>query len=94
MKRAVVLLSGGLDSATTLAIAKHDGYEILALSFEYGQRHRIEIDSAKQIAQSLGAREHRIARIDLRILGGSACNLQISAPEPAFPVSDFEFTPP
>jgi 7-cyano-7-deazaguanine synthase len=81
MKRAVVLLSGGLDSATTLAIAKHDGYEILALSFEYGQRHGIEIDSAKQIALSLGVREHRIANIDLRIFGGSALTDAIDVPK-------------
>jgi 7-cyano-7-deazaguanine synthase len=81
MKRAVVLLSGGLDSATTLGIAKHDGYEIFALSFEYGQRHRIEIDSAMQIAQSLGVREHRIARIDLRIWGGSALTDAIDVPK-------------
>ena len=81
MKRAVVLLSGGLDSATTLAIAKHDNYEIFALSFEYGQRHRIEIDSAKQIALSLGVREHRIANIDLRIFGGSALTDAIDVPK-------------
>jgi 7-cyano-7-deazaguanine synthase len=81
MKRAVVLLSGGLDSATTLAIAKHDGYETFALSFEYGQRHRIEIDSAKQIAQSLGVREHRIAKIDLRVFGGSALTDGIDVPK-------------
>jgi 7-cyano-7-deazaguanine synthase len=81
MKRAVVLLSGGLDSATTLAIAKHEGYEIFALSFEYGQRHRIEIDSARQIAQSLGVREHRIAKIDLRVFGGSALTDTIDVPK-------------
>ena len=81
MKRAVVLLSGGLDSTTTLAIAKHEGYEIFALSFEYGQRHRIEIDSAKQIGQSLGVREHRIAKIDLRVFGGSALTDAIDVPK-------------
>jgi 7-cyano-7-deazaguanine synthase len=81
MKCAVVLLSGGLDSATTLAIAKHDGYEIFALSFAYGQRHRIEVDSARQIALSLGVREHRIANIDLRIFGGSALTDAIDVPK-------------
>jgi len=81
MKRAVVLLSGGLDSTTTLAIAKHEGYEIFALSFEYGQRHRIEIDSAKQIGQSLGVREHRIAKIDFRVFGGSALTDAIDVPK-------------
>jgi 7-cyano-7-deazaguanine synthase len=81
MKRAVILLSGGLDSATTLAIAKHEGYEIFALSFEYGQRHRVEIDSAKQIVQRLGVREHRIAKIDLRVFGGSALTDTIEVPK-------------
>ena len=81
MKRAVVLLSGGLDSATTLAIAKHDGYETFALSFEYGQRHRVEIDSAKLIALSLGVCEHRIAKIDLRVFGGSALTDAIDVPK-------------
>jgi 7-cyano-7-deazaguanine synthase len=81
MKRAVVLLSGGLDSATTLAIAKREGYEIFALSFEYGQRHSIEVDSAKQIAQSLGVREHWIAKIALRLFGGSALTGAIDVPK-------------
>jgi len=81
MKRAVLLLSGGLDSATTLAIAKNEGYEIFALSFEYGQRHGIEVDSARQIGQSLGCREHRIARIDLRTFGGSALTDAIDVPK-------------
>ena len=81
MKRAVILLSGGLDSATTLAVAKHEGYEIFPLSFEYGQRHRVEIDSAKQIVQSLGVREHRIVKIDLRVFGGSALTDTIEVPK-------------
>ncbi len=68
MKRAVVLLSGGLDSAVTLAIARAEGFEPHALSFDYGQRHRIEIESARQVAASLGARAHRVAQIDLRDL--------------------------
>src|SRR5256884_9697793 len=72
MKRAVVLLSGGVDSTTTLAIAMAEGYEAYALSFDYGQRHQIEIKAARRIANSLGAKEHRVAKIDMRIFGGSA----------------------
>src|SRR6266566_6423655 len=72
MKRAVVLLSGGIDSTTTLAIAIEQGYEAYPLSFDYGQRHQIEIDAARRIAKSLGAKEHRVAKIDMRIFGGSA----------------------
>ena len=72
MKRAVVLLSGGIDSTTTLAIAMAEGYEAYALSFDYGQRHQIEIEAARRVANSLGAKEHRIAKVDMRIFGGSA----------------------
>ena len=71
-RRAVVLLSGGLDSATTLAWACHEGFRCYALTFSYGQRHKREIESAKQIAQSLGAVELRIINIDLTAFGGSA----------------------
>lgn len=71
-KKALILLSGGLDSAATLAIARHQGFECYALSFRYGQRHSIELEAAKRIAQALGVREHRIADIDLTSLGGSA----------------------
>lgn len=81
MKRAVVLLSGGLDSATTLAICAREGFEAYALSFEYGQRHHIEILAAKRVAVSLAAREHRIARIDLRVFGGSALTDEIPVPK-------------
>lgn len=81
MKRAVVLLSGGLDSATTLAIARGDGFEAYALSFEYGQRHKLELEAAKRIAAALGAREHRIAQIDLRVFGGSALTDEIAIPK-------------
>ncbi|HEV2200961.1 MAG TPA: 7-cyano-7-deazaguanine synthase QueC [Bryobacteraceae bacterium] len=70
-KKAVCLLSGGLDSSTCLAVARRD-YECYALSFDYGQRHRVELDTASRVAQALGAREHRIATIDLRAFGGSA----------------------
>lgn len=72
MKRAVVLLSGGLDSATVLALCKAQGFDPYALSFRYGQRHEREIAAAQKVASSLGAREHRIAEIDLRVFGGSA----------------------
>jgi 7-cyano-7-deazaguanine synthase len=80
-QRAVVLLSGGLDSATTLAIAKRKGFELFALSFDYGQRHAIEIAAAKRTAQSLGAREHRMIKIDLRVFGGSALTTEIDVPK-------------
>src|ERR1041385_7911050 len=81
MKRAVVVLSGGIDSTTTLAIAIAHGYEAYALSFDYGQRHQIELKAARRVAQSLGAKEHRIARIDLRIFGGSALTDDIEVPK-------------
>jgi 7-cyano-7-deazaguanine synthase len=81
MKRAVVLLSGGLDSATTLAICGREGFAPYALSFEYGQRHNIEVPAAKRVAASLGAREHRIAEIDLRIFGESALTAEIPVPK-------------
>jgi 7-cyano-7-deazaguanine synthase len=81
MKPAVVLLSGGVDSATTLAIAKEEGYEVFALSFRYGQRHEIEIDSAEQVAKSLGVSEHRVIEINLRGFGGSALTDVIEVPK-------------
>jgi 7-cyano-7-deazaguanine synthase len=81
MKRAVILISGGLDSATTLAISVRDGFEPYALSFDYGQRHRIELKAAQRVAASLGAREHRIAAIDLRVFGGSALTDEIAVPK-------------
>lgn len=71
-KKAVVLLSGGLDSATTMAIARGDGFQCYALTFIYGQRHKIEIEAAKKVAESLGAAGHRIIEIDLAVFGGSA----------------------
>lgn len=81
MKRAVVLLSGGLDSATTLALCKQEGFEPCALSFDYGQRHNIEVAAARRVAASLGVREHRIAQIDLRVFGGSALTDEIPVPK-------------
>src|SRR2546422_7483082 len=70
MKPAVVLLSGGLDSATTLAIARSQGYEAYALSFAYGQRHSRELDSASRVAAALGARNRLVLTLDLRAIGG------------------------
>src|SRR5580693_7380178 len=80
-KRAVVLLSGGLDSATVLAIAKSQGYELYALSFSYGQRHIIELEAASRVAASIGVAAHRIAAIDLRAFGGSALTGDIEVPK-------------
>src|ERR1044071_500108 len=81
MKRAVVLLSGGLDSATVLAICRAEGFEAYALSFRYGQRHAREIAAAQNVARSLGAEEHRIAKIDLRLFGGSALTAEMAVPK-------------
>jgi len=72
MNRAVVLLSGGLDSATVLAIARAEGFACHALSVDYGQRHAIELDAASRVAKALNAAEHRVMRLDLSALGGSA----------------------
>jgi len=80
-KKAVVLLSGGLDSATVLAIARSQGYEPYALSFSYGQRHIWELEAAARVAASLGAAEHKVAQIDLRIFGGSALTADIDVPK-------------
>jgi 7-cyano-7-deazaguanine synthase len=77
----VVLLSGGLDSATVLAIAKSEGYELYALSFSYGQRHAWELEAAKRVAASIGVAQHRIAVIDLRAFGGSALTDDIAVPK-------------
>jgi 7-cyano-7-deazaguanine synthase len=81
VKRTVVLLSGGIDSTTTLAIAIAEGYDAYALSFDYGQRHAIETAAARRVADSLGAKEHRIAKIDLRIFGGSALTDNLDVPK-------------
>jgi len=70
--KAVVLLSGGLDSATVLAIAKAQGYECHTMSFDYGQRHRAELDAAEKLAKTLGAKTHRVMNMDMRAIGGSA----------------------
>jgi 7-cyano-7-deazaguanine synthase len=72
MSKAVVLLSGGLDSTTTLAVAKRDGHDVHAMTFRYGQRHEIEVDAARRVAAAAGVRDHVVADIDLRTFGGSA----------------------
>lgn len=71
-KKAVILVSGGLDSATVLAMAKAKGYECYALSMDYGQRHRVELNRAQKVAETNGAKEHRVVRIDIGNFGGSA----------------------
>ncbi len=78
--KSVVLLSGGLDSATALAIARDQGFTPYALSFRYGQRHIIELESARRVAEYLGVAEHIVADIDLRIFGGSALTADIAVP--------------
>lgn len=79
-KSAVVLLSGGLDSATVLAIAKSQGYMCHAISFDYGQRHRVELQAASRVAQSLQVASHRILAVNLRAIGGSALTDDIAVP--------------
>src|SRR5207244_7801339 len=80
-KRAVILVSGGLDSATTLAIAKSKGFDCYALSVDYGQRHRRELECARQVARSLGAVRHTMVSIDLRAVGGSALTDTLDVPK-------------
>ncbi len=80
-KKAVVLLSGGLDSSTTLAIACAEGYDVYAMSFRYGQRNRMELVSAENIAKSLGAKQHKIIDINLRLFGASALTADIDVPK-------------
>jgi 7-cyano-7-deazaguanine synthase len=77
----VVLLSGGLDSATALAIARDEGFEAYALSFRYGQRHAIELQAARRVAEALGAVAHVVAEIDLRPFGGSALTADVAVPK-------------
>jgi len=79
--RAVVLLSGGLDSATALAVARDEGFECYALSFDYGQRHDRELESARRVAGALGAKQHLVLRLDLRAIGGSALTADIAVPK-------------
>jgi 7-cyano-7-deazaguanine synthase len=81
VQRAVVLVSGGLDSATTLAIAREQGYEVYALIVDYGQRHRLELECARQVATALGAAGHSIVAVDLRTFAGSALTAAIDVPK-------------
>ena len=85
MKRAVVLLSGGVDSTTTLAIARAEGFACYALSVQYGQRHLIELEAARKVAKALSAVEHKIVDIDLRAFGGSALTGDIRVPKDRAP---------
>jgi 7-cyano-7-deazaguanine synthase len=80
-KPAVVLLSGGLDSSTTAAIARHEGFRLFALSANYGQRHRFELDAAARVAKSLGVERHVVLSVDLHQFGGSALTDQIAVPK-------------
>lgn len=80
-RKAVCLLSGGLDSSTCLALARRDGFLCYALSFDYGQRHRVELEAAARVAAAVGCQEHRTARIDLRMFGQSALTDDIAVPK-------------
>ncbi len=82
--KAVVLLSGGIDSSTTMAVARAEGFEIYALSFDYSQRHRRELDSAKKVASALGAKKHLIINFDLREIGGSALTSDVEVPKNSY----------
>jgi 7-cyano-7-deazaguanine synthase len=81
LKRAVVLVSGGLDSATALAIARRDGFEICALSFDYGQRHAFELEAARKVCKAAGVARHVVCNLDLRSFGGSALTADIPVPK-------------
>jgi len=80
-RKAVVLLSGGIDSATCAAIAHSKGFALYAMTFDYGQRHRVELDAARRVATHLGALEHRVVQIDLRAFGGSALTSETAVPK-------------
>src|SRR5579863_6114510 len=91
MKQAVVLLSGGLDSATTLAVAHRDGYACHVLSFAYGQRHRAELDAAARVARAQGVSDHKTVNLDLSAIGGSALT-DASIPVPDHPTQGIPST--
>jgi 7-cyano-7-deazaguanine synthase len=84
---AVVLLSGGLDSAVAAACARRDGFVLYALTVDYGQRHRVELDAAARVAAALGVIEHRFVRVDLRAVGGSATGWKPVPPQSPSPTS-------
>ena len=79
-RKAVILASGGIDSTTAMAVAKHEGFELYCLSFDYGQRHAVELEASRKIAGALGARQHLVIRIDLGKIGGSALTADIAVP--------------
>ncbi|MFO0822634.1 MAG: 7-cyano-7-deazaguanine synthase QueC [Gemmataceae bacterium] len=81
MPKAVVLLSGGLDSTTALAVAKSQGFDVYALSVDYGQRHRVELERAADVARALGVVDHRTVKLDLRAIGGSALTSDLAVPK-------------
>ena len=81
IKRAVVLVSGGLDSATVLAIAQSEGYELYAISFDYGQRHRFELEAARRVCEANDVRKHILFKLDLRAFGGSALTGDVAVPK-------------
>lgn len=84
-RRAVVLLSGGIDSATALAVAQAEGYAVYVLTVAYGQRHGVEVAAARRVARSLGVREHRVLSLDLRAIGGSALTADLDVPKDRSP---------
>src|SRR5262249_32628549 len=84
-RRAVVLLSGGLDSTTALAVAPADGYASYAWTIDYGQRHRVELGAAARVAAALGARDHVVLAVDLRRFGGSALTADVALPQGRHP---------
>jgi 7-cyano-7-deazaguanine synthase len=81
MRSAVVLLSGGLDSATAVAIARREGYALYALSVDYGQRHRFELEAARRVAEAVGVEDHAVVKVDLARFGGSALTADIAVPK-------------
>lgn len=93
LPRAVVLLSGGMDSATTLAIARHAGHECHTLAIDYGQRHRAELLAAQRVSAALGASSHKLIKLDLRAIGGSALTDDIAVPEAAAPGIPVTYVP-
>lgn len=92
MPRCVLLLSGGLDSATTGALLKEQGFELYAMSFRYGQRHAVELAAATRVASVLGVAEHRVVDIDLRAFGGSALTAEIDVPKDALTEGEIPIT--